>query len=88
MKYDIVIWNFPCIRIENGMDGQVSELQLNQQLLSQFFKSVQDVLEPLHGEVHVVHKTIEPFSWWDIKDLAKRAGLRYVICANCDSGYK
>jgi hypothetical protein len=54
--------------LETGKDGQVEELEQNVQLLKKFFENA-----PLHltqtgksGEVHVTHKTIEPFNWWNI----------------------
>jgi 25S rRNA (uracil2634-N3)-methyltransferase len=68
-SFDVVIWNFPCIRVERGADGQVSELEMNKQLLRTFFRSVKGILA-VGGEVHVAHKTIEPFSWWGLCDIA------------------
>jgi 25S rRNA (uracil2634-N3)-methyltransferase len=72
---DIVIWNFPCIRVDKGADGQVSELELNQQLLRKFFQSVKYILQR-NGEVHVTHKTIEPFSWWGLTQIAAEEGFQ------------
>lgn len=87
--YDVIIWNFPCVRVEKGADGQVTELDLNKKLLKEFFlnskyflkkeaKVTDDVkqedetddLSSYEGEIHIAHKTIEPFSWWKIKELA------------------
>jgi hypothetical protein len=69
--FHFVLWNFPCIRIEKGADGQVSELDQNKQLIRQFFANVEPYLVPDNGEVHLAHKTIEPFSWWGVEDIAK-----------------
>lgn len=67
--FDIIIWNFPCIRIDKGADGQVSELEQNKALLRGFFRSAKSILHP-KGELHITHKTIEPFSWWGIESIA------------------
>lgn len=68
--FDYILWNFPCIRVEKGADGQVSELDQNIQLLQRFFQNAHHYLVDKVGEVHVAHKTIEPFSWWKIADIA------------------
>jgi 25S rRNA (uracil2634-N3)-methyltransferase len=73
--FDIIIWNFPCIRIEKGFDGQVAELDQNKDLLRRFFRNVTAYLAS-DGEIHVTHKTIEPFSWWGIEDIALEEGFR------------
>jgi len=74
--YDIVLWNFPCVRAVGGKDGQVQELEDNKDLVRRFFTNVQGVLTS-NGEVHVTHKTLEPFCWWKIVDIAEAVGLRY-----------
>ncbi len=30
------------------------------------------------SQVHVTHKTIEPFCWWNILDLAEKNELKYI----------
>lgn len=64
--FDIILWNFPCVRISKGADGQVNELDENKILLKGFFNNVGNYLKE-NGEVHVTHKTIEPFNWYIIK---------------------
>lgn len=76
--YDVVVWNFPCIRATDGMDGQTSELDINRNLLRDFFGNVHDYVVPQTGEVHVTHKTIEPFSWWDIVGLAGERSMQHM----------
>lgn len=77
--FDVVIWNFPCIRANAGADGQVSEIDINKNLLRSFFSNVRRYLKP-NGprEIHITHKTIEPFSWWNIVGLAEEAGLYFI----------
>lgn len=75
-NFDVIIWQFPCIVVSKGADGQVNELVENQELLRKFFKTSPLLLNP-SGEIHVTHKTSEPFSWWKIKDLGIESGLNY-----------
>lgn len=56
--YDAIIWNFPCVRAENGADGQSSEIEINRLLLSNFFLNVQDYLRPGTGQLHITHKVL------------------------------
>ena len=76
--FDFVLWNFPCIcaSYSRAADGQTQELEANKELLHKFFRAVQGVLSP-GGQVHVTHKSIEPFSWWGIEQLGKEAGLEF-----------
>lgn len=77
-RFDYVIWNFPCLSLPAGADGQATELQANQELLSKFFSNVHALLDKRTGEVHISHKTVEPFSWWGIKRLAAENGLEFA----------
>jgi hypothetical protein len=43
--------------------------------LRQFFTNAHSYLSPT-GQLHIAHKTIEPFSWWGITDLARECGFR------------
>ena len=72
-RFDVVVWNFPCVRADRGADGQVDEIDNNITLLRNFFTNVGDILRSKDGsvgEVHVTHKTLEPFCWWDITKIA------------------
>jgi 25S rRNA (uracil2634-N3)-methyltransferase len=61
--FDSVVWNFPCVRAENGADGQLSEIDINRKLLRDFFVNVHQYLRPCTGQLHITHKTIEPFRY-------------------------
>lgn len=74
--FDVIIWQFPCIAVSKGADGQVNELSENQELLRQFFSTAPVLLND-SGEIHVTHKTSEPFSWWKIINLGIESGLCY-----------
>eukprot|EP00941_MAST-03F_sp_MAST-3F-sp1_P004968 g4968.t1 len=79
-RFERIIWNFPCLPVTGrpdnnaGLDGQVEELDANKILLKKFSSSASSLLiekkngDPMEGEVHVTHKTKEPFSWWDIPE--------------------
>jgi 25S rRNA (uracil2634-N3)-methyltransferase len=75
--FDVAIWNFPCKSMETGADAQVQEIEENQLLLTHFFECVQKFLKPEYGQVHVTHKTFEPFCWWNIVKMAEDVGLHY-----------
>ena len=69
-QFDRVIWNFPCVRVPRGQDGQNDEMEMNKKLLHDFFAHVGHLLTP-GGEVHVTHKTKAPFGQWDMEHIAK-----------------
>ena len=71
--FDVICWNFPCVAaVEKAADGQVSELDKNKNLVREFFRSAKPYLTE-KGEIHIAHKTIEPFCWWGIQELINRA---------------
>ena len=47
-QYDVIIWNFPCVRAPKGADGQTTEIDINKQLLRDFFRNAHGYLTP-HG---------------------------------------
>ena len=74
--YDRVVFNFPCIAVAGGQDGQNPDsrvadeaaLEANRDLVRKFARSAATVVRP-GGEVFVTHKTKPPFSWWGFPDL-------------------
>ena len=75
--FDRIIWNFPCIAKEKGQDGQAEDLKANQDLITSFFISSKDVLSK-DGEIHITHKVIQPFNWWDIETLGRYQGYKCI----------
>lgn len=75
MKFDKIIWNFPCVGqgLSAGADGQSSEMEQNKKLVRDFFNSASEFLKE-NGEIHIAHKTIEPFCWWGISQLGIESG--------------
>ncbi|CAK7323948.1 unnamed protein product [Dovyalis caffra] len=55
----------------------ISLLRKHQRLVKGFLGSAHDMLE-VNGEIHVTHKTTEPYSKWEIEKLAEDAGLCLV----------
>jgi 25S rRNA (uracil2634-N3)-methyltransferase len=92
--FDVIAWNFPCVRAPkgDGSDGQAAEIDVNKQLLRGFFRSARAYLAPHQGgrmsgppgQLHVAHKTIEPFSWWGIEALAAECGFAHVLSVAFD----
>ena len=83
--FDYIIWNFPCIRMQFGADGQVKELQDNKLLIQNFFANCAYLLKH-GGEIHITHKTVEPFSWWGIEQIAEQFGfvcMRRIVFDRC-----
>ncbi|RYH24728.1 DUF2431 domain-containing protein [archaeon] len=78
-SFRTVVWNFPCVCADLGADGQATELAENQALVSRFFGNLPAFLHRQKGEVHITHKTIEPFSWWGLKDLARQQGFQCAL---------
>ena len=63
--FDYIVWNFPCIGIPAGQDGQASELEENKSMLANFFQTCGSLMKTSsRSEVHITHKTLEPFSWY------------------------
>jgi 25S rRNA (uracil2634-N3)-methyltransferase len=78
--FDFVVWNFPHV---GGLSTDVNrQVRANQALLVAFFGSVQPLLRTAtaseDGESGAVMVTIfdgEPYSLWNIRDLARSTGL-------------
>ena len=83
-RYNVIIWNFPCISLPAGADGQSKELIANKQLLAGFFQNIHSCMKKGHSEVHLTHKTIEPFSWWGVKEIAKENGFDFAYAIAFD----
>jgi len=65
-SFDRIIFNFPCVADAIGKDGQSEQLEENKLLISNFLKSASSDIIVEGGEIHIVHKTKQPFSWWEI----------------------
>ena len=79
MKFDRVVWNFPCSAIGKGQDGQNDAMEFNKQLVRQFVKSSCRFVDR-GGEIQMCHKTKPPFNQWSIEKVALQ------LCNDADSG--
>jgi hypothetical protein len=63
--------------IINCVITYISLLRKHQRLVEGFLESAYDMLEVI-GEIHVTHKTTEPYRKWDIERLAEDAGCAWL----------
>jgi 25S rRNA (uracil2634-N3)-methyltransferase len=77
-SFDRILWNFPCVRVPRGEDGQNKEMEMNKILLNDFFTLTSSLLTQHKGQVHVTHKTKPPFGQWEIEKIAERNGLKHA----------
>lgn len=83
-KYDRIVFNFPCMPVARGRDGNsegsgvadAAALEENKALVRAFVDAATPRLAP-GGELHVTHKTKAPFSWWGLPGLVAHAALAY-----------
>ena len=67
-----------CIRDSSEGSGKAdaSAIEENKALVRAFVRSAVPLLAP-GGEIHLAHKTKEPFSWWGFPGLVSHALLTY-----------
>ena len=83
-SFDRIVFNFPCLPVSDGKDGNsegtgkadASAIEENKELVRAFVRSAVPLLAP-GGELHIAHKTKEPFSWWGFPCLVSHALLTY-----------
>ena len=92
--FDVVCWNFPCVSLPAGRDGRATELAETGRCSAISSRASRAAARAAAAAarrarpraVHVTHKTIEPFSWWDVPALAAEAGFalaRRVVFDKC-----
>jgi 25S rRNA (uracil2634-N3)-methyltransferase len=74
VKFDRIVWNFPCLAVAKGQDGQNGEMDENKALVSKFIVPARDLLTD-GGEIHICHKTKPPFNQWRLEE---------VVTGTCD----
>ena len=76
--FDYIIWNFPCVRDTQGADAQTADMDENKEMLRVFFREALPFLKcSTPSAIHITHKTIEPFCWWGITNIAEENGLYF-----------
>ncbi|CAN1831480.1 Heavy metal-associated isoprenylated plant protein 41 [Linum perenne] len=79
-KFDRIIFNFPHAGF-HGREGNMCSYicREHSKLMQGFFKNAAGMLRPF-GEVHVSHKTTEPYCHWKIEELAFGCSLALREC--------
>jgi hypothetical protein len=57
VKFDRIVWNFPCGAVSKGRDGQNEEMELNKNLVRRFVDNARHLLVERGGQIHLNHKT-------------------------------
>ncbi|KAF1813286.1 hypothetical protein P152DRAFT_415137, partial [Eremomyces bilateralis CBS 781.70] len=71
--YDKIIFNFP--HVGGKSTDQDRQIRHNQELLLQFFQAATPLLKERTGTIHVTLFERHPYSAWDVRGLARTAGL-------------
>ncbi|KAL9383096.1 hypothetical protein Peur_023419 [Populus x canadensis] len=74
--FDRIVYNFPHAALKRS-EANIRQIESHRRLVKGFFKSASDMMEE-NGEVHVTHKTTDPYSKWEIEKLSEEAGLFLV----------
>ncbi|KAI5854843.1 hypothetical protein BZA05DRAFT_334757 [Tricharina praecox] len=72
-RYDFIVFMFP--HVGGATKDQDRQVRYNQQLLAGFFKHARPLLKPVTGSVAVTLFEGLPYELWNIRGLAKEAGL-------------
>nr|XP_043621497.1 uncharacterized protein LOC122593190 [Erigeron canadensis] len=72
-KFDRIIFNFPHAGFL-GLEDDQRVIKMHRNLVCGFLKNASGMLRP-KGEVHVTHKTSDPFQSWNIEELATQNSL-------------
>jgi len=72
-RFDRIIFNFP--HIGGKSTDQNRQVRANQELLVNFFTSALSLLSAEHGTIIVTLFEGEPYTLWNIRDLARHSGL-------------
>lgn len=90
-SYDRIIFNFPHVGGQKSTDVNY-QVRLNQAMLSSFLEKAQSLLEFTAGSIIVTLFEGEPYTLWNIKDLARSVGLglktSWAFQASAYPGYK
>ncbi|KAK8914318.1 hypothetical protein KSP39_PZI023939 [Platanthera zijinensis] len=78
-RFDRIIFNFPHAGFM-GKEDQTNVINLHRQLVLGFFRAAANMIKP-HGEIHVSHKTGEPYDKWELEELAAKCSLRLIECS-------
>lgn len=73
-KFNLILFNFPCVDAKVGNDAQSENKEENVKLVQDFLDSASSILSKDEGsKIIVTHKTKEPFSWWHLDKMQSAA---------------
>ena len=77
--FDAVVFNFPCIPVEDGLDGQNGQMEANKTLIREFTQQVNvSITKSKKSRVYVTHKSKPPYDQWGVVDLIQEEGILFV----------
>nr|XP_043621498.1 heavy metal-associated isoprenylated plant protein 41-like [Erigeron canadensis] len=79
-KFDRIIFNFPHAGFL-GLEDDQQVIMIHRILVCGFLKNASEMLHP-KGEIHVTHKTSDPFHLWNIEELATQNSLTLLERVN------
>ncbi|XP_016487342.1 uncharacterized protein At4g26485-like isoform X1 [Nicotiana tabacum] len=79
-KFHRIIFNFPHAGFY-GKEDNNHLIQMHQNLVAGFMGSAKERLRA-DGQIHVTHKTTEPFNLWDLVGLGSQNSLSCINCAD------
>ncbi|AQK39990.1 DUF2431 domain protein [Zea mays] len=72
-RFDHIVFNFP----RGGFRGKENDLPCTRSWCGVFFRNARHIVRQL-GEVHVIHKSGEPYDSWDLEHLASESSFAMV----------
>ncbi|KAM7250251.1 hypothetical protein ACFE04_022134 [Oxalis oulophora] len=83
--YQRIIFNFPHAGFDKK-ENNLNQIERHKNVVNAFFKNAKFMLRA-DGEIHVNHKTADPYCRWDLVGLASRHFLDFIECVDfnkCD----
>uniref|UniRef100_A0A0A9EZF1 25S rRNA (uridine-N(3))-methyltransferase BMT5-like domain-containing protein n=1 Tax=Arundo donax TaxID=35708 RepID=A0A0A9EZF1_ARUDO len=75
-RFDRIVFNFPHSGFR-GREDQPHMINSHRQLVKDFFRNAKHLLRP-NGQVHVSHKTKDPYRTWNLEELASEFSLLLI----------
>ncbi|XP_058111493.1 uncharacterized protein At4g26485-like [Magnolia sinica] len=72
-RFDRIVYNFPHVGFQYR-EGSNYQIELNKQLVKGFLKNAKILLRK-NGEIHISHKTGDPYDQWNLVKKAEKNGL-------------
>lgn len=73
-RFHRIVYNFPHVGFAYP-EANACQIKLNKQLVKGFLRNAKVLLKKENGEIHVTHKTGEPYDKWDLVKKAAKIDL-------------